>query len=200
MVDSPALQNNNGHRDPTIILAGMVLFSALTLWNSSKVNEPTPDSFMISWSWGFLKMGDPASAQTLSEAVLRHEPGNYRAYDLAAYLALLRKEPAVAVNLYKRALEIQPKSHILLFNYAVALGQLGQSDRALEAVNAAIQLREAPEYIFHKALLLGTLGFRNESYALLQELAKPDIALRGVDWRRYSKMARSKLITVPNQK
>ena len=136
------------------LAVGMILIATLTVYSGNRVKEPPKETFMINWAWGFLKMGDFNSADALTQQILQQNPRNEKALEVAAYLALLTKKPSAAVGLYQRALQTQPKNHLLLFNYAIALEQSNHLARALAAIDNAIDQREMPDYLFRRALLL----------------------------------------------
>lgn len=192
-VDSLSQWRSRPRREAAWLLAGAVLLGSLSFWSSARLSEPRPDDFMHSWTWGYLKMGDLKSAHSLSELLLQRYPDNYRSHDVAGYLALLRNEPAQAARHYEQALRLNPTDHVLLFNRAVVLEQLGQYEQALAAVDGALGQRELPEYLFRKASVLASLGRREESQSLYRKLTDPTTAARGTLWRQYAEEARPKL-------
>lgn len=192
-LDAVITWRSTGRRVLAGVLVGAVLLGAISLWTSRHLSEPRPEDFMHSWAWGYLNMGDLPSAEALTVLLLRQFPDNYRSYEIAGYVALAKKTPEQAVGYYEQGLKRAPQEHLLLFNRGVAWEQLGRYDQALASVEAALRVRETPEYLFRKATLLSSLGRSEPARRLFGELAVPATMAKGADWRHYGELARGQL-------
>jgi 4-amino-4-deoxy-L-arabinose transferase-like glycosyltransferase len=187
----------NSRRPLIALIAGIALIGGLSFWSGSKTKEPITDYMLVDWAWGFLKMGDIQSAQSLSRQVLQNNPDNYRGNDFAGFLALMKKDYAAAAKFYARALKIKPDDHIILYNYALSQEHLGHFEKALQAINKAILLNKLPEYLFKKATLLKSLGRNKDSISILRKLTRPNVANRGAKWSKFSNEAKVLLRNKP---
>ncbi len=175
------------------VSTGIILLVCLSTWSSLDLKEPDKEEFFSGWAWGFLKMGDFESAQNLNQTMLQKDPNNFHALEFSAYLASIRKDSSRAVKLYRRALDIKPDSHALLFDYAIALEQTNNLASALAMISQAILLREKADYLFQKALLLVALEQQQEARKLLHQLTLPSNARKGVEWKTVAEKAQTAL-------
>ncbi|MES9901623.1 MAG: glycosyltransferase family 39 protein [Sedimenticola sp.] len=187
-------QRETKRRDNAIVIVGIVLLGGLSFWNSTRLQEPAVDEFMLGLGWGYLKMGDLKSAQALSQTLLQQEPENHRVYELAGFLSLQQKKPMEAAGYYENALRIEPENHVHLFNYAISLEQSGRFDLAIDTIDRAVQFSALPSYLYRRALILESLGRSGESLALLKKLAHSETADESVEWRTVSKLAATRLM------
>ncbi|VAW37043.1 TPR domain protein, putative component of TonB system, partial [hydrothermal vent metagenome] len=92
--------------------------------------------------------GDLNSAADFYKQVLKQEPGNGDALNLAGALALQRGNPAQALKYLRRAVKLYPERHDYQVNMAAALRDLGELDSASLVLKKVT--RQAPQH--HEAL------------------------------------------------
>jgi 4-amino-4-deoxy-L-arabinose transferase-like glycosyltransferase len=156
-----------------IAIVGVSLLGGLSYWSSTKLSEPPQASFMIGLSWGYMKMGDLQTADTLSKKLLKQGQNNYQVYDLAAFIALQKGNLDETITFYKKALNIKPNEHSLLMNYANALQRSGQLENALIYINRAIEIKALPYYYQRKAIILNKIGQTKEAQKLIEKYGSP---------------------------
>ena len=159
---------NTLQRELIIILVASSILLGLSFWSSTKAHELPHRKFLIGLSWGYIKMGNMQKADALSTKLLQLEPGNFAVYELAAFIALHKKDLVKSIAYYQKALSIKPNEHSLLMNYANALEKTGNFEDALANINRAIQIKALPYYYIRKALILRTLGQTKEAKKILE--------------------------------
>ena len=103
--------------------------------------------------------GQLAQAQVLYDQVLRLQPKNFDALHLSALIATQLKNPARAVELINRALEINPGHADAHVSKGNALRKLGQFESALASYDIAVNLRpQHAETHFNRGIALKELG------------------------------------------
>ena len=89
----------------------------------------------------FHRQGRLVRARTLYEKILRVHPGHFDALHLSGVIAAQTNDPARAVRLIGKAIEINPHSATAHCNQGSAYRELEQLDAALECYDRAIALR-----------------------------------------------------------
>jgi predicted O-linked N-acetylglucosamine transferase (SPINDLY family)/ADP-heptose:LPS heptosyltransferase len=91
-----------------------------------------------------LDAGETAAAETALKALLAADPMHARAWHRLALLAQGRADHAVACDLFRRALALEPNAPDAHNNLGVSLGALGRRDEAIVCYRRALALR--PDY------------------------------------------------------
>jgi protein O-GlcNAc transferase len=113
--------------------------------------------------------GKLAQAKAAYEQVLLKHPENFDALNLLGVVAAQTKNPALAVELFVRAIEINPNSASAYLNHGNALKELKRLDEALSSYDKAITLEpDDAEAFYNRGLTL-------------QELKRLDDALSSYD-------------------
>ena len=95
----------------------------------------------------WLKLGQAHKAADELNIAAKLEPGNAQTLSALGQAYMLLQEPAQAGDAFSRAAAIDPHNPDLLYNWAVALADQGQTQRALDVLNriAATGMSDAAE-------------------------------------------------------
>ena len=123
--------------------------------------------------------GQLAEAKEIYEAVLRNQPSHFDALNLLGTLAAQTRNFGPAVELFKRALEINPKAVSVYSNRGNALMGLQRPDEALASYDKALTLK--PDHLmahYNRGLALIELKRLDEAVASYDRVLalKPDYA------------------------
>ena len=113
--------------------------------------------------------GQFAQAKAAYDKVLKNQPKHFDSLHLIGVIALQTKSPALAEDLIRRAIELNPNSASAYSNLGMALTELKRLDAALESYDKAIALK--PDYAD---------AFYNRGN-VLQELKRLEDALASYD-------------------
>lgn len=104
--------------------------------------------------------------------VIRAAPGVARGWATLAHLERRRGKPEVALDLYARALELDPEDVRTRHNLATLLRELDRRDEALAEVEAMRDLSVPPETAVLRAHLLGDLDRGDEAVTAYREVLR----------------------------
>jgi predicted O-linked N-acetylglucosamine transferase (SPINDLY family) len=88
--------------------------------------------------------GELTQAEALYKEILASQPRNFDALQLLATIAAQRENFATAVELFDRALKINPLHASSLYNRGIALRNLKRSEEALDSYDRALRIK--PDY------------------------------------------------------
>jgi adenylate cyclase len=131
----------------------------------------------LDWRYGWV--ADPAAALdravALAKQAVAKDPRDARAHAELGYAHLYRKELALALAAYRKALELNPNDADIMSNYADALSYDGRSDEAIVWMQRAMQLNPfCPDYYYwHLADIYGGLGRDEDVIATILRMNDP---------------------------
>jgi 4-amino-4-deoxy-L-arabinose transferase-like glycosyltransferase len=124
------------------VLAGSI--AAASIYLGSR-NPPAP----VRWdqiAWGYIKMGNITEARAVAERIAREQPDNGAILEALGFTAISRQQYSEAVNDYRRAIKLRPRSHIAHYNLARVFIMLGDRTQAAEEAHIAMKLYPSPDY------------------------------------------------------
>ncbi len=101
--------------------------------------------------WGYIKMKRLGEARTLAERIALEQPDNGPIWEAMGYLAATRQDYPDAVQYYRRAVALRPRSYRAHYNLAKALLTQGQRPEAAAEARIAASLDPSDDA---KALLI----------------------------------------------
>lgn len=96
--------------------------------------------------WGYVRMGDLDAARATATQAAAEHPSNATLQQALAHLAAHEGRLRDAAAHYRRAVALEPNSHIAHYNLARTLAHLGERDAARAEAARALELARLPEY------------------------------------------------------
>lgn len=134
-------------------------------------------SLMILRNFGgyYVYLGDEARAITAYEELLILDSKNIEALNNLGWL-YSSIDPAKSLDYSTRAFELAPESSQVLDTYAMSLIEIGDTERALAAINKAIQIEPKNNtFRFHKAYAASKSGSVEEALRILKSLMSQEV-------------------------
>ncbi|MDX1461162.1 MAG: hypothetical protein R3348_08915, partial [Xanthomonadales bacterium] len=135
----------SGHADPIlktgVLMAGLVAVSA---WATRAVPPPS-----ISWdaaAWGYIRMGDYVAAERLLENPPTGWVPNAKWEEGLGFISWSQGNHGQAAHHYRRAIKLNPASHVAHYNLALMLQHQRNHPQALLHARRALALAPLPEY------------------------------------------------------
>lgn len=139
---------------------------------------PVAPAELVRRADGLLKQGETAQAEPLYRQALDRDPGQLRAYQQLAAIALGRDDIEGALALLAAGLERKPTNAALIHARSKALRQAGRFGEALDALRPALdQQPPLPDLVIQAADLARLAGDLDESRRLLLALG---LSVKGV--------------------
>jgi tetratricopeptide (TPR) repeat protein len=101
-------------------------------------------------AWGYIKMGKIPEARALAERIANEQPDNGAILEVLGFTAISRQQYSEAVDDYRRAIKLRPRSHVAHYNLARVFLVVGDRKQAAEEAKIALNLYPSADY---KALL-----------------------------------------------
>jgi tetratricopeptide (TPR) repeat protein len=177
-----ALAQSTGNRDARI----EALRHARDAFAKSKEANPGDVGVLNSYVTATYEQGEAAALEKDLRQTLRTAPFDFGALYMLATLLSLSDRYEESIPYFQQAEEREKGSSLLYFNYAFALGQAGQKDRALEQYTNALRI----DPLLHEAhynLALLYLG-KNDYVSAVQHL-NVIISVEAADVRANLKLA-----------
>ncbi len=134
-------------------------------------------SLMILRNFGgyYVYLGDEARAITAYEELLVLDSKNIEALNNLGWL-YSSIDPVKSLDYSTRAFELAPESSQVLDTYAMSLIEIGDTERALAAINKAIQIEPKNNtFRFHKAYAASKSGSVEEALRILKSLMSQEV-------------------------
>lgn len=116
--------------------------------------------------------GKFGEAAAIYRDILMADPNHVMAIHLLCVVAMQFDNPQMVLGLSEQGIRIEPKFAVLHQDRATALRRLGFKDKALAAIDAAIQLEENADYYDTRAAILRDMRRYPEAVAALQTALK----------------------------
>jgi tetratricopeptide (TPR) repeat protein len=134
-------------RQPRQWVVGIVV-SALLGGSSVLLARQMPQP-QVTWDrvvWGYVRMGKQEMAKTVATRVAAEQPTNSAIQEALGFIAGTEGNYPVAVEHYRRAVELRPDSHVAHYNLAKMLVKTGARDEAANEAAIAVRIAPLPDY------------------------------------------------------
>ena len=134
-------------RQPRQWVVGIVV-SALLGGSSVLLARQMPQP-QVTWDrvvWGYVRMGKQDMAKSVATRVAAEQPSNSAIQEALGFIAGTEGNYPVAVEHYRRAVELRPDSHVAHYNLAKMLVKTGARDEAANEAAIAVRIAPLPDY------------------------------------------------------
>jgi tetratricopeptide (TPR) repeat protein len=128
-------------------LPAFALFAALIAATSLYLGRQFPPP-TVRWDhivWGYIKMGKLVEARALAERIAVEQPSNGPILEALGYLAATRQQYGEAVQDYRSAIALRPRSYLAHYNLAKALLALGDKPKAADEAKISMALNPSAD-------------------------------------------------------
>jgi tetratricopeptide (TPR) repeat protein len=125
-----------------------IVVSALLGGSSVLLARQMPQP-QVTWDrvvWGYVRMGKPDMAKTVATRVAAEQPNNSAIQEALGYIAGTEGDYPVAIEHYRRAVELRPDSHVAHYNLAKMLVKTGVRGEAANEAAIAVRIAPLPDY------------------------------------------------------